>query len=58
MISVCSIMFDDVTGMREHFGSHTKAFGVGKAAQSGLQVAFMAQGGLTASETANDGKRG
>ena len=46
------------TGMREHFGSHTKAFGVGKAAQSGLQAAFMAQGGLTASETAIDGKRG
>lgn len=46
------------TGMREHFGSHTKAFGVGKAAQSGLQAAFLAQGGLTASETAIDGKRG
>lgn len=46
------------TGMREHFGSHTKAFGVGKAAQSGLQSAFLAQGGLTASEAALDGKRG
>jgi aconitate decarboxylase len=45
-------------GMREHFGSHSKAFGVGKAAQSGLQAAFLAQGGLTASETAIDGKRG
>jgi aconitate decarboxylase len=46
------------TGMREHFGSHTKAFGVGKTAQSGLQAAFLAQHGLTASETAIDGKRG
>ena len=46
------------TGMREHFGSHTKAFGVGKAAHSGLQAAFLAQGGLTASESAIDGKRG
>lgn len=46
------------TGMREHFGSHTKAFGVGKAAQSGLQAALLAQGRLTASESAIDGKRG
>ncbi|PMD64741.1 MmgE/PrpD family protein [Hyaloscypha bicolor E] len=47
-----------VIGLREVFGSHTKSFHPGRAAQSGLIAAVLAQGGYTSSETAIEAKRG
>ncbi|KAE9374902.1 mmge/prpd family protein-like protein [Stipitochalara longipes BDJ] len=47
-----------VVGLREMFGSHTKSFHPGRAAQSGLIAAILAQGGYTSSETAIEAKRG
>jgi aconitate decarboxylase len=47
-----------VVGLREMFGSHTKSFHPGRAAQSGLIAAVLAQGGYTSSETAIEAKRG
>lgn len=47
-----------VTGLREMFGSHTKSFHPGHAAQSGLLAAILAQNGYTSSETAIEAKRG
>jgi len=47
-----------VIGLREMFGSHTKSFHPGRAAQSGLMAAILAQGGYTSSETAIEAKRG
>ncbi|RBR16035.1 hypothetical protein FVER53590_09841 [Fusarium verticillioides] len=47
-----------VTGLREMFGSHCKSFHVGRAAQSGLLAAIMAEGGYTSSEGALEAKRG
>ena len=40
------------------FGSHTKSFHPGRAAQSGLMAAVLAQGGYTSSEQALEAKRG
>jgi 2-methylcitrate dehydratase PrpD len=40
------------------FGSHTKSFHPGRAAQSGLMAAILAQGGYTSSEQALEAKRG
>lgn len=47
-----------VTGLREMFGSHTKSFHPGRAAQNGLMAAMLAQGGYTSSKTALEAKRG
>lgn len=47
-----------VTGLREMFGSHTKAFHAGRAAQNGLVAALMAKEGFTSSSTSLEGKRG
>jgi aconitate decarboxylase len=47
-----------VTGLREMFGSHTKSFHPGRAAQSGLLAAVMAHEGYTSSESALEAKRG
>ncbi len=47
-----------VVGLREMFGSHTKSFHPGRAAQCGLLAAVMAQGGYTSSEQALEAKRG
>jgi aconitate decarboxylase len=47
-----------VVGLREMFGSHTKSFHPGRAAQSGLIAAVLAQGGYTSSESAIEAKRG
>jgi aconitate decarboxylase len=47
-----------VTGLREMFGSHTKSFHPGRAAQSGLVAAVLAQGGYTSSQEALEAKRG
>jgi aconitate decarboxylase len=47
-----------VTGLREMFGSHTKSFHPGRAAQNGLLAALLASRGYTSSSTALEAKRG
>ena len=45
-------------GLREMFGTMTKSFHPGRAAQSGLLAALLAEGGYTSSEGAIEAKRG
>ena len=45
-------------GLQEMFGSMTKSFHPGRAAQNGLTAALLARNGYTASETALEAKRG
>ncbi|KAL5358743.1 hypothetical protein BJX96DRAFT_183309 [Aspergillus floccosus] len=47
-----------VTGLREMFGSHTKSFHPGRAAQNGLLAAVLAAEGYTSSVQALEAKRG
>lgn len=47
-----------VTGLREMFGSHTKSFHPGRAAQNGLVAAILASNGYTSSLEALEAKRG
>jgi len=47
-----------VTGLREMFGSDTKSFHVGRAAQNGLMAAVLASNGYTSSLQALEAKRG
>lgn len=47
-----------VIGLREMFGSDTKSFHPGRAAQSGLMAALLAQTGYTSSLHALEAKRG
>ncbi|KAI6905359.1 hypothetical protein KC318_g5585 [Hortaea werneckii] len=47
-----------VIGLREMFGSDTKSFQPGRAAQSGLMAALMAENGYTSSLQALEAKRG
>ncbi|OQU93600.1 hypothetical protein CLAIMM_00084 [Cladophialophora immunda] len=47
-----------VTGLREMFGSHTKSFHPGRAAQNGLMAALLAAQGYTSSLQALEAQRG
>ncbi|KAI7272795.1 hypothetical protein KC345_g7065 [Hortaea werneckii] len=47
-----------VVGLREMFGSDTKSFHPGRAAQSGMMAALMAEKGYTSSLQALEAKRG
>ncbi len=47
-----------VVGLREMFGSHTKSFHPGRAAQCGLLAAILASNGYTSSLQALEAKRG
>ncbi|KAK5937524.1 hypothetical protein PMZ80_010144 [Knufia obscura] len=47
-----------VIGMQEFFGSDTKSFHIGRAAQSGMMAALLAQGGYTSSLSALEAKYG
>lgn len=47
-----------VTGLREMFGSDTKSFHPGRAAQNGLMAAVLAQQDYTSSLSALEAKRG
>ena len=58
MAHAIGIAAAQVTGLREMFGSHTKAFHVGRAAQNGLLAALLASGGFTSSVRALEAKRG
>ncbi|OAP54924.1 hypothetical protein AYL99_10624 [Fonsecaea erecta] len=58
MAHAIGIAATQVTGLREMFGSDTKSFHVGRAAQNGLMAAVLAQKGYTSSPTALEAKRG
>ncbi|QDS68420.1 hypothetical protein FKW77_010787 [Venturia effusa] len=58
MQNAIGVAATQVTGLREMFGTHTKAFHAGRAAQNGLLAALMAGEGFTSSPTSLDGKRG
>ncbi|KAF8213797.1 hypothetical protein K438DRAFT_2009917 [Mycena galopus ATCC 62051] len=53
-----SIAATQVTGLREMFGTDTKSFHVGRAAQNGLMAAVLAARGYTGSLQALEAKRG
>ncbi|KAF2217390.1 hypothetical protein CERZMDRAFT_31160 [Cercospora zeae-maydis SCOH1-5] len=57
-IHAIGIAATQATGLREMFGSDTKSFHVGRAAQSGLLAAQLAKNGFTSSEGAVEAKRG
>lgn len=57
-VHAIGIAATQVTGIRVHFGTDTKAFHVGRAAQNGLLAAMLAEGGFTAATDALEGRRG
>ena len=58
MVHAIGIASVQVVGLREMFGSDTKSFHPGRAAQSGLLAALLAQKGYTSSSQALEAKRG
>lgn len=58
MAHAIGIAATQVTGLREMFGSDTKSFHPGRAAQNGLLAALLAQQGFTSSTSALEAKRG
>ncbi|KAL2392396.1 hypothetical protein ABEF93_000011 [Exophiala dermatitidis] len=58
MAHAIGIAATQVTGLREMFGSDTKSFHVGRAAQNGLMAAILAEHGYTSSTRALEAKRG
>ncbi|KAL2421158.1 hypothetical protein ABEF95_002898 [Exophiala dermatitidis] len=58
MAHAIGIAATQVTGLREMFGSDTKSFHVGRAAQNGLMAAILAENGYTSSTRALEAKRG
>lgn len=58
MVWALGIAASQPVGLREQFGSMTKSFHPGRAAQNGFTAALMASKGYTASEYAMDAKRG
>ena len=58
VVNAIGIASTQVNGMRVHFGSHSKPLGVGFAAQSGLQSAYLARAGMTAASNGLEGPRG
>jgi len=55
MISALGIAASQPVGLKVQFGSDTKSFHPGKAAQNGLQAALLAEQGFTASKVALEG---
>jgi 2-methylcitrate dehydratase PrpD len=53
-----AIAASQASGLRENFGTMTKPFHAGHAAQSGVLAAMLAQGGYTASSTVIEGRFG
>lgn len=58
MAHAIGIASTQVTGLREMFGSDTKSFHPGRAAQNGLLAAVLAEKGYTATTQAIEAKRG
>lgn len=58
MANAVGIAATQVTGLREMFGSDTKAFHIGRAAQNGLTAAVLAASAFTSSPQALEAQRG
>lgn len=58
IVQAIGVAATQVVGLREMFGSHTKSFHPGRAAQAGLMAALLAKEGYTSSETSLEAKRG
>jgi 2-methylcitrate dehydratase PrpD len=58
MLHALGVAGTQASGVREVFGSMTKAFHPGRAAQSGLLAALLAQRGFTSTEVILEGRRG
>lgn len=58
MCHLIGIASTQVIGLREFFGSDTKSFHIGRAAQSGLLSALLAEQGFTSTDQALEAKRG
>ncbi|CAN8105412.1 unnamed protein product [Discula destructiva] len=58
IVQAIGVAATQVVGLREMFGSHTKSFHPGRAAQAGLMAALLAKEGYTSSEQALEAKRG
>ncbi|PSR85660.1 mmge/prpd family protein-like protein [Coniella lustricola] len=57
-VQAVGVAATQVVGLRDMFGSHTKSFHPGRAAQAGLLAALLARQGYTSSETPLEAKRG
>lgn len=57
-IAALGIASTQPVGLRVHFGTDTKAFHAGRAAQVGVQAVRLAQAGMTAATDSLEGKRG
>jgi 2-methylcitrate dehydratase PrpD len=58
MVWALGIAASQPVGLREQFGTMTKSFHPGRAAQSGMTAAFLASEGYTSSEQGIEAKRG
>lgn len=58
MSSAMGIAASQACGLRENFGTMTKPFHAGKAAEAGVISAMLAKGGFTAAKNILEGKRG
>lgn len=58
IVHAIGVAATQVVGLREMFGSHTKSFHPGRAAQAGLMAALLAKEGYTSSEQSLESKRG
>jgi 2-methylcitrate dehydratase PrpD len=58
MVQAMGIAGTQASGVREVFGSMTKPFHAGRAAQSGVLAALLAQRGFTSTKTIIEGRRG
>ena len=58
MLYALGVAASQPVGLREMFGTMTKPFHPGRAAQNGLFAALLAQGGFTSSNQALEAKRG
>jgi 2-methylcitrate dehydratase PrpD len=58
MAHAFSIAASEASGMREQFGTMTKSFHIGRAADNGITAAFLARGGFTGARTALEGDTG
>jgi 2-methylcitrate dehydratase PrpD len=58
MVYALGVAASQPVGLREMFGTMTKPFNPGRAAQNGLFAAFLAQGGFTSSNQPLEAKRG
>jgi len=58
MVYAAGIAATQASGLREGFGTMTKPFHPGRASQSGVMAALLADGGFTATTQAIEGERG